>query len=141
MTAIRRDIGAFINNGGNTAKKDDGVIFPASVGSATTTGTAIDVSGTESCVLVVKVGLAGAITTVDGKIQESDTAGGSFTDLLDKDGNVVAITTIAAVSTSAEVSARLEGSKSFIRPVVTSVATDVLIDAILVTGGQQVIPA
>ena len=141
MTAIRRDIGAFINSGGTTALKDDGVIFPVSVGSATTNGTAIDNTATESCVLVVKVGLSGAITSVDGKIQESDTSGGSFTDLLDKDGNVVAISQITANVTTREVSARLEGAKAFIRPVIISVGTAVLVDAVLVLGGQQVIPA
>ena len=133
MTAIRRNIGAFI--------KPEIGIAPQSVGSTTVNGTGLDNSAIESATLIVNVGAAGAITSIDAKLQESDLIGSGFTDLLDKDGNVVAITQITTVDTIGEVDVRLEGAKQFVRVVLTSVGTAVLVDAVLVFGGQQVIPA
>jgi len=132
MTAIRRNIGAFI--------KPEIGIAPQSVGSATTNGTGLDNSAIESATLILNVG-AGTITTVDAKLQESDLIGSGFSDLLDKDGNVVAVPTVTGIDTISEVDVRLEGAKQFVRVVVTSVGTAILVDAVLVFGGQQVIPA
>ena len=108
-----RDIGSFIKPVvGVKPTNDTGTVL---------TGAAIDRTGFESCVLSVATGAAtGGPTaqTLDAKLQDSDTSGGVFVDIVG-----AAITQIAADDGVAEVDVDLSIAKAFIRVVQTMVLT------------------
>ncbi len=108
-----RDIGSFIKPAvGVKPTNDTGTVL---------TGTGIDRTGFESCVLSVGTGAAtGSPTaqTLDSKLQDSDTVGGTYVDIAG-----AAITQIAADDGVAEVDVDLSIAKAFIRVVQTMVLT------------------
>ena len=108
-----RDVGSYIKPVVGVKPTDDtGTVI---------NGAAIDRTGFESCVLHVATGVAtGAPTaqTLDAKLQDSDTSGGTFVDIVG-----AAITQIAADDGVAEVDVDLSIAKAFIRVVQTMVLT------------------
>ncbi len=139
MVQVSQDIGAHI-----TEKLG---IEPQSLGSATTDGTGFSrmpqgEEGAESGVLYVRVGAAGAITSVNAVIQHStdDAAADPYTTLTDNDGNNVAITAITAVNNQARVAFNAENAKLFLRVQLVTVATAVLVQATVVLGGAIKVP-
>lgn len=131
-----RDIGSFIKPVVGVKPTDDtGTVI---------NGASIDRTGFESCVLHVAAGaVAGgpSAQTLDAKLQDSDTSGGTFVDITG-----AAITQIAADDGAERVDVDLSGVKAFIRVVQTMVLTGgaspawpVKSDVIL--GGAVEIPA
>lgn len=108
-----RDVGSFIKPVvGVKPTNDTGTVI---------NGAAIDRTGFESCVLHVATGAAtGSPTgqTLNAKLQDSDTSGGTFVDITG-----AAITEIAADDGVEEVDVDLSGVKAFIRVVQTMVLT------------------
>lgn len=118
-------------------------IDPEDSAAATITGAAIDRTGFNSCVLHAS---AGAVTgapsaqTVDAKIQDSATSGGSFVDFAGG-----AITQITTVDSDAEVDIDLSGAKAFIKVVVTvgftgGTTPTIPVASTLALGGSEIEP-
>jgi len=135
MTTRRTNAGDYV--------KLQKAIDPEDSAAATITGAAIDRTGFNSCILHAAAGAAtGAPSaqTVDAKIQDSATSGGSFVDF---PGG--AITQITADDSDAEVDIDLSGAKAFIKVVVTVAFTGGTTPAIpvastLALGGSEVEP-
>lgn len=135
MTTRRTNAGDYV--------KLQKAIDPEDSAAATITGAAIDRTGFNSCVLHAAAGAASgapSAQTVDAKIQDSATSGGSFVDLPG-----AAITTIVADDSDAEVDVDLSGAKAFIKVVVVVGFTGGTTPAIpvastLALGGSEVEP-
>ncbi len=135
MTTRRTNAGDYV--------KLQKAIDPEDSAAATITGAAIDRTGFNSCVLHTAAGAAtGAPSaqTVDSKIQDSATSGGTFVDLTG-----AAITTITADDSDAEKDVDLSGAKAFIRVVTVVGFTGGTTPAIpvastLALGGSEVEP-
>ncbi len=135
MTTRRTNAGDYV--------KLQKAIDPEDSAAATITGAAIDRTGFNSCVLHAAAGAASgtpSAQTVDAKIQDSATSGGSFVDFAGG-----AITTITADDSDAEVDVDLSGAKAFVKVVVTVGFTGGTTPAIpvastLALGGSEVEP-
>jgi len=93
---------------------------------STQTSAALDVKAMVGFVAVNLDSSIGTGTnpTLDIKIQESTTSGGSYTDVLDADGNVVQFTQVTDSAASQQVIAlNADGSKGFLKAVQTLTGT------------------
>lgn len=135
MTTRRTNAGDYV--------KLQKAIDPEDSAAATITGGPIDRTGFNSCILHAAAGAASgapSAQTVDAKIQDSATSGGSFVDFPG-----AAIATITADDSDAEVDVDLSGAKAFIKVVVVVGFTGGTTPAIpvastLALGGSEVEP-
>lgn len=109
-----------------------GVIVPADRANAVTNGPAVDLSKFQRVVFVLQLGVID--TTVDFKLQEAASAGGTYSDISAK-----AITTLAATDDNKQVMIELQGSemgsgKCFARCVLTSGSGTVCLSSVLALG-------
>jgi len=106
-------------------------------------GEVVDSNGFESAVVAVATGAilgSPSAQTVDAKLQECDTSGGTYTDVTDG-----AITQITAVDTDGRVSAKLTGLKRYLKVVSTVALTGgstptIGLKADIILGGAKVEP-
>lgn len=119
-------------------------LAPVSANGGTTAGangtTGFDRTGYLSCVLIVNVGLSGAITSVDAKIRDCDTIGGAYADYVPPTGTA-AITQITANSTTNTVNVNLLGARQFVLVSQVTVGTAILTSSNIAFGGASVEPA
>lgn len=84
-------------------------------GVATNNGVAVDAAGYDEAVIIFDAGTVGASGTVDVKVQESDTSGGTYTDITGASFAQVTATNDDAIYVG---TIRLEGArKQFLRAV------------------------
>jgi hypothetical protein len=87
-------------------------LMPAGQKSADTTGTGVDVSGLEGKAIAILdiTNVSGTTPTADVKLQESDTSGGTYTDVAG--GAFTQVTTVAGVQ---KLQVNIDVTKKFVR--------------------------
>ncbi len=105
---------------------------PVSQGIGTVTSGGVDMSKFERVLFLLMVGSVGAAGTVDAKLQESATSGGTYTDI--SGGSITQITASNKIATVEIKATQLSSGKQFVRLSVTVGGNAVLIAAVPLAG-------
>lgn len=105
-------------------------------GAGATNGTGVDISAYEGTVLVTLNGIieSGTTPTLDVKLQESDTSGGTYVDIA---GAAFTQQTAVASAFAAQLALPIDGRKQFIRAVATNGGTSPVVAACVQLVGMK----
>jgi hypothetical protein len=112
---------------------------PVSQGVATVNTGGVDMTKFERVLFVLMVGAVGGAGTVDAKLQESATVGGSYSDI--SGGSITQITAANKIATLEIKASQLSSGKTAVRMAVTVGGNAVLIAALAIGGEAHQKPA
>ena len=112
---------------------------PVSQGVATVTSGGVDMSKFERVLFLLMVGSVGAAGTVDAKLQESATSGGTYTDIAG--ASITQITASNKIATLEIKATQLSSGKTAVRLSLTVAVNAVLIAVLPIAGEAKQKPA